>query len=548
MENTAETERSDSLSGNEAVVSKPKDSSVAGSSDCSKDIPNFKNTWKWRSWHEREIPVKVVSSYSENEIRIQITSRVINKSLKISYPNNLWKHLPTALKNKLLNNIAYSYTAHLPLVLNNNIRLEFNTEYPQVYSWSSQSFMKFLPAYWHAYNSKRGTHILPILKTILNTSYTFEPSHDETVSFPKTSKKYVVLPFTFGKDSHLTYHLVKKLGLTPILFWINDPLSPYESKHKLELFKSFSKQSDDPIICIDSELETLRDLDVGWFGWEIPLTTWAILSIPIAYQWKAKYIIFSNEKSCDSFFYDQDGLKVVPDYEQSSQAVDEISLLTQSLSCENLFTTSLLQGLDELAIISILKSLSTEKVFNNLMSCGSSHEQDKSRWCGDCSKCARLYLYLSANGIDPRKEAGFQENMFKKSKKQLYNSFGQTAKGELFDAFGLNTEEQSLAFYLCFLRGVKDPLVQEFANTHAFLEVQERFPFLIDEYYSYCEEKVAPLFCKNDLYKIYDGALEKIRKDLKILQIKKPKTEIKSNTSKKEYNRLGYLEHKNIWI
>ena len=32
----------------------------------------------------------------------------------------------------------------------------------------------------------------------------------------------------------------------------------------------------------------------GWFGWELALTSWGILSLPFAYSEQAKYIIFSN--------------------------------------------------------------------------------------------------------------------------------------------------------------------------------------------------------------------------------------------------------------
>ncbi|MFA4827401.1 MAG: hypothetical protein WC596_04105 [Candidatus Shapirobacteria bacterium] len=480
-------------------------------------IHNGKSTWKWRAWHEREIPVKVNSSYVNDKIYVKISSSAINKLLTIRYPQNLWKSLPASLKNKLLNNIAYAYTAHFPLVIDKNVRLEFNTEYPQVYSWSNQSFMKFLPAYWYMHSAKRGTHILPILKTILNTTHTFKATNNENFSFSPSNEKYVVLPFTFGKDSFLTYHLVKRLGFKPILFWVNDPLSPYESKHKLDLFNSFSKEIHDPIICVDSELETLRDLGMSWFGWEIPLTAWAILAIPIARQWKAKYIIFSNERSTEAFFYDHDGLKVVPDYEQSTQAVDEISLLTQSLSNGNVFTTSFLQGLDEITIISILAEEFSKNTFKNLMSCGSAHECAESRWCGKCSKCARLYLYLSANGINPLKEVGFGENMFKTSKQGLYNVFGQTAAGSLFDAFGLNTEEQAFAFYLCYLRGIKDPLVNKFTKTKYFKDVENRFDYFLNEYYRQHEERVTPSVCKQALSKLCEGILARVRKKAKAL-------------------------------
>jgi hypothetical protein len=355
---------------------------------------NSKSKHKWREWHEREVPVKIASRVSPQGLVVSITSKELENHLELIYPSSIWENYRKSNKVKLLDNVAYIFTAHLPFLLKGNIRLEYNTGYPQSYSWANQCFMRFLPAYWYLQRGRRGTSVSPLLKTMLNSRSYFAPTKDVPPIFPETLQNNVVIPFTFGKDSFLTYYVARELGLNPILVYFNEPTELFTREHKLRLIERFQAKYSTKVHFMDNPLGNLRELGEGWFGWELALTSWTLLSLPFNYAYKAAYIIFSNEKSVNAFFYDDEGLKVVPDYEQSSQAVEELSILTQSLSEGEVYTTTFLQGLNELGIVAILQHRYAESTFPYLMSCWAEneHARDK-RWCGACSKCARMYVY-----------------------------------------------------------------------------------------------------------------------------------------------------------
>jgi hypothetical protein len=478
------------------------------------------NNHKWRKWHEREIPIHIKATAIKDGININIQSKnVISSNLSIHYPNSVWKDYRKENKVKLLDNVNYIFTAHFPLMMDKTIRMEYNTGFPHSFSYAYQCFMRYLPAYWYLHKARRGTGIMPLLKTLLNSNYVFSETDDTPPEFPKTIDENVIIPFTFGKDSFLTYWVAKELKLNPTLVWFNDPVDEgYEGIHKRKLFRSFSKVIEDKVYYLNNPLGSLREKgENGWFGWELAISSWALLSLPFAYKKKAGYIIFSNEKSTNAFNYDDEGIRVNPDWEQSSPAIEELSLLTQSLSGGELYTTTFLQGLNDLGIIAILKDRYYKNTFNYLMSCWSEEQSPGAktkRWCGSCTKCARLYIYLIANGVDPIKEAGYEDNMLELSKEHLFNVFGKKASGTGWDAFGLNTDEQSLAFYLAYLRGNRDPLVKKFVKSSIFKKTKSRLKELLSEYYSLHEEHTSPPQWKNKINRIFKNSLARVRKEI----------------------------------
>jgi hypothetical protein len=281
--------------------------------------------------------------------------------------------------------------------------------------------------------------------------------------------------------------------------------------------KKFSREVKQVAYQIVNPLGCLREKGSGSFGWETALTSWVLLALPFAYQKKAGYIIFSNEASCNEFFYDKSGLRVIPDYEQSGQATEELSILTQALSEGEVYTTTFLQGLDDIAIISILKNRYPLSL-KFLMSCWAETEAAKNkRWCAECSKCARIYLYLAANGIDPIKETGFKDNLFLAEKERFFNAFGQRAAGTGFDAFGTNRDEQLLGFYLTYLRGNRDPLVNKFISSPIFKETQARFKYLVTKYFTLKPEVLTPPQWKRKIDKIFAESLKQARDEIEKL-------------------------------
>lgn len=468
------------------------------------------NQRKWRSWHEREVPVKVSGQETVSGLKIAIDSKQLSTILSLHYPNSIWTKYPTENKVKLIDNLTYIFTAHLPFLLKGNIRLEYNTGYPHSYSWANQCFARFLPAYWYLYRGRRGTKFFPLLKTLLNSRAFFVETKDTPPRFPKSIDENLIIPFTFGKDSFLSYYLAKKLNLNPTLIYFDEPTEEYSKRHKLKLIHQFIQETGQKIFYLDNPLGSLREYGEGWFGWELALTSWALLSLPFAYATKAGYLIFSNESSCNDFFYDSQNLKVIPDYEQSGQATEELSLLIQALSEGEVYVSSFLQGLDEIAIIAILKQ-NFPQAFKYLMSCWAESQAAKNkRWCASCSKCARIFLYLSANGIDPLKQAGFKDNLFQLKFEKLFNVFENPVVGTGFDAFGTNRDEQLFAFYLTFLKGNRQPLIKKFADSYLKIEAQNRFNQLLDKYFKLKPEFLTPPQWKSKIDKFFSQNLNQI--------------------------------------
>ena len=478
-----------------------------------------KKKWKWKLWHERERSVKINSQLIRDGIKIKVQSAESTTDLSLVFPKEVWRQFPKTNRRKLLDNVAYIFTAHLPFLLKGNIRTEYNTCYPHSFLWANISFMRNLTAYWYLLKSKRGSHTSSMLKTLLNSRSIFAPTRDVIPEFPTTIDEKVLIPFSFGKDSFLTYYLAKEIDLKPTLIWFNDPIDEgYEGKHKKILYKRFKKVIKEDFYIIDNPLGSLREKGEGWFGWELAITSWLLLSIPFAYKHKTGYVIVSNEKSTNSFFYDKDGIRVLPDYEQSAQATEELSLLSQALTEGEVYTTTLLQGINEVGIIAVLKKRYYQNTFNFLMSCWSETESGKEKkWCGNCSKCARIYLYLAACDVNPIKEAGFKDNMFLAKHRKLYNVFGEHASGTGWDAFGLNDDEQAFAFFLCSLRGIKAPLVQSFEKNIYFREVKDNFGKFLDEFYGLHPEDLTPLEWKTKIRKILNSELKIAREDAKKL-------------------------------
>lgn len=461
--------------------------------------------------------IKIEGKPSKTGFEAKISSKIFSKKVDISYPKFVWDYYPETNKKNLLDNLTYIFTAHLPLLLNKNIELKYTTNYPMVFSWTNHCFMKFLPSYWYLHEKNSEARILPVLKRIINTEVSFEKEKRSQPKIQKPQKKNVLIPFTFGKDSMLTYFLSKEIGLKPTLVYFNEPTELFAKKHRLKLIKNFEKEKKEKIHFMENNLASLRSGGNGWFGWESTLTSYALLSLPFAYFSKATYIVFSNEIDCNYHFVGEENCKVRYDFEQSSQATEEMSHLTQNLGGTK--CTNFLMGLHDLGIFSVLKNY-YRKNLKYLMSCWAETSDAKNnRWCENCSKCARTFLFLSASGIDPIKETGFKSNLFEKKYEGLFNLFGEMKTAKFtFESTGTSRNEQLLAFYLCYLRKNKSPLVEKFTKSPLFKEAKSRFPELLKEYYSLHEISDTPQELKNKIDKIFNSALKKSLTEIRNLK------------------------------
>jgi hypothetical protein len=166
--------------------------------------------------------------------------------------------------------------------------------------------------------------------------------------------------------------------------------------------------------------------------------------------------------------------------------------------------SSLMEPLHELAIVRILHG--RYKDLGKLqMSCFSENEYGKeSHWCQSCSKCVRIFLFLQANGIDPR-TLGFKDNLLVKGKKNLYSLLKENGDDKnmiMYDKTGTGRDEQLFSFYLAHKKGVRGDLMDTFKKKH-LEEAQAREDELYKKFFNLYEPMNVPKSLKKQVVSIY---------------------------------------------
>lgn len=460
---------------------------------------------------------------SKNHLKkIEVTGQVRNdgfylgirqgrqkKSLKITYPLSIWSRYPKPLKQLLLDNVAFLATYHLPFVAKKPMKIEYSTAFPQTHAPVLKNMTLSIPFYSFLKKMPREE----MLRILLNSQYEFKgyTNRDSRLNF-KVFKSYsnrVVVPFTFGKDSLLTTALSKALKMKPTLIFVEESEEIYETLQKKKLRNRYEREFKDKIEFLKSPLDSLRESGQdGWFGWELQLTSFALLLIPFAYAYKARYIFFSNEKSCDNFTFDRNGFKFFPDFEQSREWTRELSLISEGLTGGRVQVRNLLESVDDLAIIKILYHLFPEHA-KYQSSCFSEHPRSKTRrWCGRCSKCARIYILLRANKIDP-KIVGFNENLLYKKYKKLYSAFGeQKTYDSAYEISQVGRLEELFSFYLAYKNGCRGDLIDLFKKKH-LKNIEPQAEKLLKRFYSLTTFDLAPSKYRKKLKKLFLKGLRK---------------------------------------
>jgi len=85
------------------------------------------------------------------------------------------------------------------------------------------------------------------------------------------------------------------------------------------------------------------------------------------------------------------------------------------------------------------------------------------RWCHDCYRCARAFVFFGAMGTDPY-EMGFIESMLAMDKKKNFALFGEWHKKDEYHRY--MAVEEELAFLLARENKMNGPLMDFFRSRH----------------------------------------------------------------------------------
>ena len=448
---------------------------------------------------------KVTTQILTDGIQIKIN----DKTLKLRYPLGIWQRFPKIHRKILAQNMAFGSTFHLPYIFTTLKRMLYNIPVPLSEAFFFKALSLSLPstAIMQTHKDKRLTSNL--LRRLFEVDFSFSSQKTDIPPYNRTSlSDRVIMPFTFGKDSLLTFAIAKELGMTVFPVYISEPHLPFEALTRKLLSFPFKKEFRVQIAFLRNSLGQLRE-PYGWFGWEMQLTQYSLMLLPYVYAKRAGHILFSNEQSCNESVVDEDGFRYNPVFEQSHTWLLQNSLMTSIIGGNSLSIGTLLEPLHDLAIMKILHTR-YPTIAKYQSSCDLEEKSlSNSRWCENCSKCARIYIMLLAIGIDP-KIVGFKHNLLRGKYRHLFAIFsGEKGRRFGYDQSEVGNDEQLLAFLMAYNKGFRGPVMTSFIR-HYLVQTKKREKILKQTFFGIHSSKTVPSTIKPRLMHIYRSELKQI--------------------------------------
>lgn len=391
--------------------------------------------------------------------------RLDERSFTVHFPRDVWQGFPH--REAFADNYAFIKALHLPWMLRRDMPLEFDTRLPL---FRHNVFMALLNNISFC-TDVDGIPTAQELKRFMAQEISFADHLTRVPADGKALAGRAVVNMSLGKDSLLTYAVAKELGLEPVLYVSVDNDCPREYAYKADIAARFSAEFGDTVHVVENNTGVIHRYEY----WQTPATEWgfghliteyAMHALPFAWHHGARYVLLGNEKSCDDTYVNHDGYKAWPVYDQSSEWGLELTNIARGLTACPMTVMSLIEPLHDLAIIRILHTR-YPGVAKYQMSCFPD-ENDHGRhghWCGHCTKCARNFVFMQANGVDP-KSVGHNVDMFSAGHEDHFALLRGAKKGIPtvgYDATPCGRDEQMFALFLAHERGAKGPVMDAFA-------------------------------------------------------------------------------------
>ncbi len=390
---------------------------------------------------------------------VSLTGAYQADACEFRFPEHIWKAFPG--KRTLIDELSYICTLPTPVILKYPV-MEYNTAQP-----------KYFDFYHHCFNQAVPNLVEPVPSENADIIYQrFNHTHRQfngsvsTERLPVTNnwdKKKVVLPFSFGKDSLLTLATLIEFGYEVVLVTIDERVLPRAKAIKKKMESRLKAKLG--LVChtVENEVHLLCDYQVL----HQPETRlhqvhiyfvylWAML--PFCYYYHAPLIVFNNEFHHNLMQLHKDNYLCRHRYMQSREAVNEYSGIMQDFTRGQIKVANLIDVIDNFAIHRLLHEHFTP--FGEFRVSCHMEMTDFKRWCHDCYRCARAFIFFSAMGIDPY-EMGFEASMLSRDKKIHFCVFDGPHHQDDQYRHTMSMEEE-LAFLLTFQRGVKGPLMELF--------------------------------------------------------------------------------------
>ncbi|MCM8808012.1 MAG: hypothetical protein NC926_08770 [Candidatus Omnitrophica bacterium] len=446
--------------------------------------------------------IKIKSKILKNGLSINFN----NKNYDIKYPKNVWEKVNHENKFFLLDNISFLSTFHLPIFFDEN-SISYNTNEPLLKSFFRDIALGDIPNFCSIENKNTNE----IIRQFYNIEYYFKDLDSRLPKFDNEFPNDALINFTFGKESLLTFGVCREIGLKTELVYFYGNEKESETRLKKMLAKKFSKNFNQKFFMIKNFVEYLNigeyigaKKNLNW-GYCNQLTEYMLASLPINIETGSKFILFGNEKSCNDYFFNNDGYKSYPVFDQSIKWMVIANDMLKIVTSGKVSVFSIVEPLNEIAIMKILHKRYPD-IAKYQFSCFPDNANYNGRWCHSCTKCARIYLFFKALGIDP-KIVGFEKDLFRKEFLSNFSLFnGKTDNSLVYDYSGLGRDEQLFAFYLAYKNGYKGKAIDIFKKTY-LKEAKEREDELFKEFFGVFKPVTIPKEIRQDVINIFKEEL-----------------------------------------
>lgn len=392
------------------------------------------------------------------------------RKFNLIYPKKYWKQ-----NTFLFNELVGLLTIDAPLVAEHK-QLVSNTLKPHFFSKYKQMVLKSIPP------AVGGTRMNTVKKTaqFKEIKYNFQGQNQLEKLDYNVSEKALVC-FSSGKDSLLSLGVAKEIGLKPIMYYVNDTISPSENNTKLRFISKIAKEQKLRSIIVTNQIENFNDFEY----WDKPttilpyshmMTGFSMISLPIAQQEKIKYIIHGNQQDMQYTYINKDGIRTTSSYDQTIEWQKEQDKIVQQITGK-VRVTSLIEPLANFASLKILFNR-YPKLAKYMISCDCLDASSKRRWCDECNKCARIGIIMKAQGFEP-KTVGLK-TMLKKEHKKYYTLFTSSREDD-YENNKEAREQQLLAFYWAYKNKVKGSLIDYFKKKF-LAEAKQKEDYLIKKF------------------------------------------------------------------
>lgn len=379
------------------------------------------------------------------------------KNARLEYPKGVWEGTGRKMKKIIIDNLSYLKISPYLMFLDKEMCFDFSL--PYLKDLGDKGVIADIPrvAEEDKINAKE------LIKRFESRKVQFRGNDSGLID--NETGDGAVIGISFGKDSLLSYGIAKEIKLPTKLVFVQDCWD-IETVHKLLLMRRFEREFGERIELMVDEIDNIscykklnKTNSVGIVG-SNAMNGYMLMFFPFAFFCRANKIIFGNEQNFNDYFVNKEGFKVYPSYEQSSEWMEEQNKALKEFTNNNIQISSFIEPIYNIAEVKVLFNR-YPPIAKYQMSCILLNTRKrKERWCYNCPMCAKAFLYLKANNIDP-KIISFNENFFDKRFEKMYPLFNGNPT-RIYEKPPAVKDEQLFAFYLAYKNGIKGDLIDEF--------------------------------------------------------------------------------------